>query len=236
MLVYRKAREEVAKKTGGHYPAPPRAIEVVRTGLEHGVARGLESEAQAFGELAMTDVSRRLVEIFFATTELKKDDGVPAGYGRARPVRRIGVVGAGFMGAGIAGTAAMQAGVEVRMKDADLAKVGRGLKAATDILTADLTRRRMTSYEYARKRAYLTGSGDFEGFGGTDIVIEAVFEELAIKRQVIADLEPAIPASTVIATNTSTLPVHEIAAGVQHPSASSACISSRRSRRCRSWK
>lgn len=119
MLVYRKARQQVEKKTGGHYPAPLRAIDVVRASLEHGRTRGLEAEAQAFGELAMTDVSRRLVEIFFATSELKKDDGVPPGYGRARPVRRIGVVGAGFMGSGIAGTAVVQAGVEVRLKDAD---------------------------------------------------------------------------------------------------------------------
>lgn len=216
-MVYRKSREQVSKKTGGHYPAPLRAIDVVRTALEHGMTRGLEAEAQAFGELAMTDVSRRLIEIFFATTELKKDDGVPHGYGHARPVRRLGVVGSGFMGSGIAGTAVLQAGVEVRLKDADLAKVGHGLKAATDILTGQLSRRRMTPHEYVRKCAYLTGSGDFEGFGGTDIVIEAVFEELAVKRQVVADLEAAVPPSTVIATNTSTLPVHDIAAGAQHP-------------------
>jgi 3-hydroxyacyl-CoA dehydrogenase/enoyl-CoA hydratase/3-hydroxybutyryl-CoA epimerase len=216
-IVYRKSREEVARKSGGHFPAPVRAIEVVRTSLEQGMARGLEAESQAFGELAMTDVSRRLVEVFFATTELKKDDGVPAGYGRARPVRRLGVVGSGFMGSGIAGTAVLQAGVEVRLKDADLVKVGRGMKAAIDILRADLARRHMTTYEFARKRAYLTGSGDFEGFGGTDLVIEAVFEELGVKRQVIADLEAAIPATTVVATNTSTLPVHDIAANALHP-------------------
>ena len=217
LMVYRKSREQVTKKTGGHYPAPLRAIEVVRTALESGMTRGLEAEAQAFGELAMTDVSRRLIEIFFATTELKKDDGVPTGYGHARPVRRLGVVGSGFMGSGVAGTAVLQAGVEVRMKDADLAKVGRGLKAATDIITAQLTRRRMTRHEYVRKCAYLSGSGDFEGFGGTDIVVEAVFEELSVKREVVADLEGAVPASTVIATNTSTLPVHDIASGAQHP-------------------
>lgn len=217
MLVYRKSKDAVAKRTGGNYPAPIRAIEVVRTSLEHGMARGMEAEAQAFGELAMTDVSRRLVEIFFATTELKKDDGVPAGYGRPRPVRRLGVVGAGFMGSGIAGTAVLQAGVEVRLKDADLAKVGRGLKSATDILAGELSRRRMTAHEFARKRAYLSGSGDYEGFGGTDIVIEAVFEELAVKREVIQDIEAAVPASTVIATNTSTLPVHDVAQGARHP-------------------
>jgi 3-hydroxyacyl-CoA dehydrogenase/enoyl-CoA hydratase/3-hydroxybutyryl-CoA epimerase len=216
-LVFRKAREQVTEKTGGHYPAPFRAIEVVRTSMEHGMARGLEAEAQAFGELAMSDVSHRMVEIFFATSALKKDDGVPAGAARARPVRRLGVVGSGFMGSGIAGTAVVQAGVEVRLKDADLVKVGRGLKAATDILTAQLTRRRITPFEFARKRAYLTGSGSFDGFGGADIVIEAVFEDLAVKQQVIEELEAAVPISTVIATNTSTLPVHEIAMVAHHP-------------------
>ena len=181
------------------------------------MARGLEAESQAFGELAMTDVSRRLVEVFFATTELKKDDGVPAGYGRARPVRRLGIIGAGFMGSGIAGTAVSRAGVEVRMKDADLVKLGRGLKAATDILTAQLAKRRITPYEYVRKCAYLSGSGGLDGFGGADIVVEAVFEELAVKRQVIADIESAVAPTAVIATNTSTLAIHEIASVAQHP-------------------
>jgi 3-hydroxyacyl-CoA dehydrogenase/enoyl-CoA hydratase/3-hydroxybutyryl-CoA epimerase len=216
-MVYRKAREETTRKTGGHYPAPLRAIDVVSAALEHGANRGFEAEAQAFGELAMTDVSRRLVETFFATSELKKDDGVPPGMARPRPVRRLGVVGAGFMGSGIAGTAVMQAGVEVRMKDADLAKVGRGLKAATDIVAHQLERRRITSHEFVRRKAYLSGTAAFDGFGATDLVIEAVFEDLGVKRQVIEELEPAVPISTVIATNTSTLPVHEIAAAARHP-------------------
>ncbi len=210
-LVLRKARASVLKKTGGHYPAPLRAIEVVRIALTGNLMRGLEAESRAFGELAMTDVSRRLIEIFFATAALKKDDGVPPGTGHARPVRRLGVIGAGLMGAGIAGTAVLQAGVEVRLKDADLPGVGRGLKRATDILAADLQRRRMTPAEYTRRRGYLSGSGGYEGFGSMDLVIEAVVEDLEIKRQVIRDIETAIPATAVIATNTSTLPVHDIA-------------------------
>ena len=144
------------------------------------MARGLEAEAQAFGELAMTDVSRRLVEVFFATTELKKDDGVPAGYGRARPVRRLGVVGAGFMGAGIAGTAVSQAGVEVRLKDADLAKVGPRTQGR------DRHSHRASSRGAGSRRTNTPasapispGPADFEGFGGADLVIEAVFEDLA---------------------------------------------------------
>lgn len=217
MVVYRKAREQAAEKTGGHYPAPPRAIEVVRTGLEHGMAKGLEAEAEAFGELAMTDVSRRLVEIFFATTALKKDDGVPAGVGTPRPVRRIGVVGSGFMGAGIAGTAALVAGVQVRLRDADLPRVGRGIKAATAILEAQVRRRRLTKHEFQRQRALLSGTGDWSGFAGAEVVIEAVFEELEVKRTVLAEIAREVPPDTVIATNTSTIPIGEIAVGASHP-------------------
>lgn len=217
LVVYRQAGATVAEKTGGHYPAPLRALEVVRVSLEDGMEKGLAAEAQAFGELAMTDVSRRLVEIFFATTALKKDDGVPAGMGKARPVRRLGVVGSGFMGAGIAGTAALQAGVQVRLKDADLAKVGKGVRAATRILEARVQRRRMTRHEFERQRALITGSGDWSGFAGADLIIEAVFEELGVKRQVIADIEGAVPSSTIIATNTSTIPIGEIAAEARHP-------------------
>ena len=84
-LVYRGARKQVLKKTGGHYPAPLAALEAVRIGLEQGIAAGLAEEHRAFGELAVGDVSRKLVQIFFATTALKKDDGVRPGHGRSPP-------------------------------------------------------------------------------------------------------------------------------------------------------
>src|SRR3989449_5458869 len=98
-LVFRMARKQVLERTGGHYPAPLAALEAVEYGLRHGIAEGLKREAQLFGRLAVTDVSRKLVQIFFATTQLKKD------YGVADEVKRLCIVGAGFMGAGIAGTA-----------------------------------------------------------------------------------------------------------------------------------
>lgn len=217
LVVYRKAREGVEAKSGGNYPALPRAIDVVRCSLEDGMAKGLVAEAQAFGELAMTDVSRRLVEIFFATNALKKDDGVPAGSGRARPVHRLGVIGSGFMGSGIAGTAALVAGVEVRMKDSDLARVGRGLKLAIDVLAERLKRRRLTGWEFERQKALISGTGRYDGFARTELVIEAVFEELGVKRQVLAEIEAAVPATTVIGTNTSTIPISDIAADARHP-------------------
>src|SRR5437870_8126842 len=143
-LAFRSARKLVLERTGGNYPAPLAALEAVEYGLRHGIAEGLKREAQLFGRLAVTDVSRKLVQIFFATTQLKKD------YGVADEVKRLCIVGAGFMGAGIAGTAVAQAGVDVRMKDSDLPRVAKGLIAAREILDDRLKRRRITKYEHTR--------------------------------------------------------------------------------------
>ncbi|MCL4864898.1 MAG: enoyl-CoA hydratase/isomerase family protein, partial [Gemmatimonadales bacterium] len=216
-IVYRTARATVMKKTGGHYPAPLAALEAVRAGLERGMAAGLRVEHEKFGELAVGEVSRQLVQIFFATTALKKDDGVPPGSGHAREVTRLGVLGAGFMGAGIAGTAVSTAGVEVRLKDADLPRVGKGIKAATGILQGRLKRRRISKYEFDRLAALVSGGVDFAGFGSANLVIEAVFEDLAVKQQVLAECEAVLRPEALFATNTSTIPISSIAALARHP-------------------
>ena len=127
-VVFSKARESVVEKTQGHYPAPLAAIDVVRVGLERGMDTGLQEEARIFGQMAITPVSRELIFLFFATTALKKDLGVPEPAPPAKPVDKIGVLGAGFMGAGIA-SVAVQQDVLVRLKDTDLARVGKGLAA-----------------------------------------------------------------------------------------------------------
>ena len=215
-LVFRLARKSVQEKTGGHYPAPPAALEAIEYGLKHGIAQGLKREAQLFGRLAVTDVSRKLVQIFFATTQLKKDAG---GSGAPPPaaVKRLGIVGAGFMGAGIAGTAVVQAEVDVRMKDADLARVAAGLRAGREILDDRLKRRRLTRYEHARLVALLSGSDSFAGFGRADLVIEAVFEDLGVKQQVLRDAEAAMSDGAVFASNTSTIPIAKIAEAARRP-------------------
>jgi 3-hydroxyacyl-CoA dehydrogenase/enoyl-CoA hydratase/3-hydroxybutyryl-CoA epimerase len=216
-LVYRQARAQVLKKTGGHYPAPLAALEAVRVGLEHGVAAGLAEEHRAFGHLAVGDVSRKLVQIFFATTALKKDDGVPPGSASPRQIRRLGVVGSGFMGSGIAGTAVLNVEVDTRLKDADLFRVGKGIRAATDILDERLKRRRLTRPQHERLRALLSGSDDYAGFGRADLVIEAVFEELELKRRILAEVEQRVRPDAIFASNTSTIPIREIAAEAAYP-------------------
>jgi 3-hydroxyacyl-CoA dehydrogenase / enoyl-CoA hydratase / 3-hydroxybutyryl-CoA epimerase len=217
-LVFRMARKQVVKQTRGQYPAPLAALEAVAHGLKHGVAKGLQREAQLFGQLAVTDVSRKLVQIFFATTQLKKDFGVANGP-PAPPVevRRLGIVGAGFMGSGIAGTAVAEADVDVRMKDADLPRVHKGLLAARAILDDRLKRRRITKYEHGRLVALLSGSDAYAGFGRADLVIEAVFEDLAVKQQVLREVEAATPDRVVFASNTSTIPIAKIAAAGKRP-------------------
>jgi 3-hydroxyacyl-CoA dehydrogenase/enoyl-CoA hydratase/3-hydroxybutyryl-CoA epimerase len=217
-FVYWKARKDTLKKTGGHYPAPLAALDAVEAGLEHGLATGFRVEHEKFGELAAGDVSRKLIEIFFATNALKKDDGLPQGVtASSRPVERLGVIGSGFMGAGIAGTAVATATVDVRLKDTDLGRVGKGLKAATDILTGRLKRRRISKFEFQRLAALLSGGNDNTGFGRADLVVEAVFEDLEVKRKVLADTEAATPEGAIFATNTSTIPIGDIAAQATRP-------------------
>ncbi len=216
-LVYRNAKAQVLQRTGGHYPAPLAALETVRVGLEHGITAGLAEEHHAFGQLAVGEVSRKLVQIFFATNALKKDDGIPAGAANPRQIRRLGVVGSGFMGSGIAGTAVLNVEVDTRLKDADLSRVGKGLGAAAAILTDRLKRRRLTRPQHERLTALLSGGDTYSGFRRADLVIEAVFEELSLKRKVLAEVEAATRPEAIFASNTSTIPIHEIAANAQRP-------------------
>lgn len=215
-IVFRAARKQVLERTAGHYPAPLAALEAVEHGLRHGIAEGLKREAQLFGQLAVTDVSRKLVQIFFATNQLKKDPGVAHAPPAAR-VQRLGIIGSGFMGSGIAGTAVAQADVDVRMKDADLARVAQGILAARAILDDRLKRRRISRYEHARQVALLSGGDSYAGFGRAELTIEAVFEDLAVKQQVLREAEEVLPAAGVFASNTSTIPITRIAEAARDP-------------------
>jgi len=216
LLVFYMARKQVLAQTKGNYPAPLAALEAVRHGLSRGMREGLRREAQLFGQLTLSDVSRKLVQIFFATRELKKDLGAPGAPPPAE-VHRLAVVGSGFMGAGIAGTTVVQVGIDVRLKDADLGRVAKGLLAARDLVNERLTRRRITKFEHARLVAFLSGSDQYTGFGGAELVIEAVFEELAVKQQVLRECEAVLPAGAVFASNTSTIPIGRIAEASRRP-------------------
>jgi 3-hydroxyacyl-CoA dehydrogenase/enoyl-CoA hydratase/3-hydroxybutyryl-CoA epimerase len=107
--------------------------------------------------------------------------------------------------------------VDIRLKDADLPRVAKGIATARAIVDERLTRRRITKYEHARLVALLSGGDGYAGFGAADLVIEAVFEELAVKQQVLRECEAVLPARAVFATNTSTIPIARIAEAARRP-------------------
>lgn len=215
-VVLRKARESVEKRTKGHYPAPLAALRAVEVGLSKGPAAGYREEARLFGEMAVTSVSRQLVFLFFATTALKKDTGTDDPDVRPRPVQKLGILGAGFMGSGIA-SVAVQQGTLVRIKDADHARVGKGYAAVRKVVEERLKKRQITRTEFDDTMALLGGTVDYSGFGNVDLVIEAVFEDLSVKHQVLREVEAVMPAHAIFATNTSTIPISRIAEASERP-------------------
>src|SRR5918999_6167119 len=215
-IVFRQARRMVLKKTRGNYPAPLAAIDVVEAGYDRGFEAGLREEAHRFGELTQSPVAKELMFLFFATTALKKDPGVDEPAPEPRHVRKLGVLGAGFMGAGITSIAVQQL-TPVRMKDTDPARIGTGLAAVHAVLKERLEKRQITPLEFEDMMVLAGGSTDYTGFGNADVVIEAVFEDLALKQRVLREVEPLIPQRAVYASNTSTIPIARIADAAERP-------------------
>jgi 3-hydroxyacyl-CoA dehydrogenase/enoyl-CoA hydratase/3-hydroxybutyryl-CoA epimerase len=215
-VVFKKARESVMEKTHGHYPAPMAALTAIQTGYSRGFDEGLRAEARLFGEMAMTPVSRQLVFIFFASNSLKKDPGVDPPAPAPREIHKLGVLGAGFMGAGIA-SIAVQQDTLVRFKDTDTAHIGRGLASIHGVLQERLTRRQISRQQFQDYMSLVGGTTDYSGFESVDLVIEAVFEDVALKHRVLEEVEPVIDTTAVYASNTSTIPIARIAEVAQHP-------------------
>lgn len=216
-ILFRRAREQLMNKTRGNYPAPERALEVVRLGIQEGPEAGYAAEADRFGQLVVSPQARALMSIFFATQELKKDNGVDNATVTARPVTKIGVLGGGLMGGGIAAVSVMNAGVPARIKEVDDAGVARGLKYVHGLLSKDVERKRRTKSDMRRRMAQVTGSVDFVGFKNAEIVVEAVFEDLELKRRMVREVEAAGRDDVIFASNTSSLPIAQIAEASKHP-------------------
>ena len=216
-LLFAKARETVIKQTGGHYPAPLEAIAVVEEGFGKSVAESLEIEARRIVHVFGGPVQRNLLRIFFWTEEVKKETGVARPGVVPRPVTRVGVLGAGLMGGGIAQLAADK-GLPARMKDIDPTALAHGFAAAAAVWREKSRRRRIPAAELSSKMALLSGTLDYTGFQRCEVTIEAVVEKLGVKRSVLKEWEAVVPDSAIFASNTSTLPIGEIAAGARVPS------------------
>ncbi|MBW3660727.1 MAG: enoyl-CoA hydratase/isomerase family protein [Gemmatimonadetes bacterium] len=211
-IVFAQSRKRVEERTGGHYPAPLQAIETVEVGIEEGFAAGLEAEAEAVAELSTSPVARNLMGIYFAREAARKAPDV----GEARTVERIGILGAGVMGGAIAEVAAYHE-YPVRMKDIDRGRLAEGLAHAAGIANEARRRGKLSSREFRHLMNRVSGTIDYTGFGRVDLVVEAVVEDLEIKRRVLTEVEREVPEGAVLATNTSSLRVDELSEALERP-------------------
>ena len=220
-ILFQQARKKLLAKTLGNYPAPEYIIDCVEAGAELGEAVGYAKEAELFGELVKSAEAKQLIGLFFASTELKKESGIAekdfAQLAELKPVSSVGVLGGGLMGAGIAYVSIEKANIPVRLKDRDADGVLHGLKYSHNIYDKRLKKGYISLSQKAEKMSMLTGTTDYSGFAQVDIVIEAVFEDLQLKQQMLREVEKIGRADIIFATNTSSIPISEIAKASQHP-------------------
>ncbi|AXN29828.1 fatty acid oxidation complex subunit alpha FadJ [Vibrio coralliilyticus] len=213
-VIFEQASKKTIEKTRGNYPAAEAILEVIRYGLEKGFEKGQQKEAQRFGELVMTSESKALRSIFFATTEMKKENGSDA---EPKTIERAAVLGGGLMGAGISHVSVSKAKVPVRIKDVSNDGVLNALKYNYKLFDKQRKRRIISKAQLQSKMLQMSGGTDFTSFNHADVVVEAVFEDLNLKQQMVADVEDNAKDTTIFATNTSSLPIHQIADKAQRP-------------------
>lgn len=210
-VVLRKAREQAEGKTRGNYPAPGFILDCVEAGLKGGMRAGLAKESELFGRLTAGPVAKNLIRLFESMNELKK----PADTAEPRPVERLAVLGGGFMGTGIAQVSVGLGPVVVKdINDDVLAGCGKGV---LDGLKRRVRSGAINGFELDRQMARLRLTTEQADVAGADLVVEAVFEDLGLKRKILADTEAVIADDAVFASNTSALPISDIAAEARRP-------------------
>jgi len=224
-VVFKKAREGVLAKTKGQYPAPLEAIDVIQatSGFYGEKVRGSERdqamarEAQGFGKMAATDISKNLIRLFFLTESVKKSKGLPAGTQvQERVVRHGAVLGAGVMGGGIAQLFADK-NVPARMKDINNQALALGVQAASKIFQKQVQKRKINQRQLLQKLNLIAPVTDFSGFHTADAVVEAIVENIDIKMKVFQELENSISPECIVASNTSSLSITKMQSVFKNP-------------------
>jgi len=206
--------EKLAAKERDEVIAPRVILQTVRTGIEDSFAAGLQAEQQAFAECMRTLATRNRIYMFFAT---RKTAHAPDLEGVApAKVLSVGVAGMGSMGAGIA-HAMIAAGRSTIVCDADEAAIGRGSKRIRKSLDKQLAGGRISQEKHDRTLGLLSTTSEWSDLAGCDLVIEAVYEDIDVKRAVLGMIEAACGPETVIATNTSTLSLDDLSTGLKRP-------------------
>lgn len=215
-LVFRKAREGVMKLTKGHYQGPLKILDVMEDNFGQSRATYLSKEAEAFGELAASEQSKNLQHLFFLMEGAKKYPG-PKATGPVPNLRRGAALGAGTMGGGIAWLMA-DTGMMPLMKDISPASLELGLKQSSSNFYKNVQRKKMSQDEFERKQRSIIPTLDYKGFKKVDLVVEAVVENLEIKKKVFTELEKNVSNECIIVSNTSSLKIADMALAFTNPS------------------
>lgn len=216
-VIWNQIDKMVKKNTNGNYPSPYAIIQCVQHGLANPSTK-YENEREQFAKLAATPESEALIGIFDGMTQMKKHS---FGKDTAIPVNTVAVMGAGLMGAGIAQVTA-EKGMTVLLKDRNNEAIGRGQSYMKDNWDKKLKRKRMTKFKHNLATSNVIGLTDEnpatnKHFRQADLVIEAVFEDLDLKRKIVADVESVTQDHCIFATNTSAIPIADIAQGAKRP-------------------
>ena len=217
-MMFGQAQKGVDKNAKDKYPAPYKILEVLKNNIGKPRMTHLLDESTKFAQLAATPESAALIGLFHGTTAVKKHNfGSPK-----HTVKTVAVLGAGLMGSGIAQVSVDNGKYRVLLKDKDAAGVGRGEKIINDAMQAKLKKKRMTNFEYCSTSSRLVPLHDGieswkKHFASADMVIEAVFEELGVKHRVLKEMEEVLPPHAIFASNTSAIPIGDIAKGAKRP-------------------
>jgi 3-hydroxyacyl-CoA dehydrogenase/enoyl-CoA hydratase/3-hydroxybutyryl-CoA epimerase len=210
-----KAHRTTQEQTYGNYPAPMKLLDVVRTGYERGFGAGLEAERTALVEASTTDAGRNLMRLFFLRQGSKKWTAEQIN-AKPRDIKYAAVVGGGTMGAGIVHSL-IRVGIPVRLIEVDAKAMQAGLQRVRKLLDDDVAAGRMDKLAARHAMNRVAPSTDWTGLSLMDVVIEAVIEKMDLKSDVFAKLDKLTRADCVLASNTSSLRVGEMAQATQHP-------------------
>ena len=215
-LVLRKAEKNALRRTKGHYPAVPAILALMKETVSGKLPQGLTEEARAFSLLATTPVCRNLIRLFHTDQLLKKETGVASDVSPL-PLHSAAVLGAGVMGGGIAWLFSRY-DHPVRVKDVAWDAVGKAFSEAAGYYEQLIRLRKIKPHQVALNMHRITGTLDYSGFAGIDIVIEAIVEKMAAKKAVLAEVEQVVSADSVLCSNTSALSISEMATVLKDPS------------------